>query len=86
MQPDAIGANGEPETGDSFQEMCVEAVAVAAADLGLDPRALAAELAQGEIALLITYLRAASDEVADLDLRTRVDELLHRLTTWTAVS
>jgi hypothetical protein len=86
MKPDAIGANGEPGTGDSFAEMCVEAVTVAAADLGLDPRALAAELAQGEIALLITYLRAASDEVADLDLRTRVDELLHRLTTWTAAS
>ena len=86
MQPDAIGANGEPDTGDSFQELCVEAVTVAAADLGLDPGALAAELAQGEVALLVTYLRAASEHVPDLALRTRIDELLHRLTTWTAAS
>ncbi|MDB4948477.1 MAG: hypothetical protein JWM27_1126 [Gemmatimonadetes bacterium] len=83
MKPDTLGATGEPRMDDSFEEQCVEAVTTAAADLGLDPRALVAELAQGEIGLLVTYLRAASDEVADLDLRERIDELLHRLTTWT---
>ena len=86
MMQDAIGPTGEVGTGESFAETCASAVTVAAADLGLDPAAFAEELAQGEIALLVTYLRAASDEVTDLDLRTRIDELLHRLTTWTTAS
>jgi hypothetical protein len=85
MKPDAIGPTGEP-AGESFAEACVSAVSTAAADLGLDPAALADELAQGEIGLLITYLRAASECVDDFDLRTRIDELLHRLTTWTTAA
>jgi hypothetical protein len=84
MKPETIGPTGEAE-GESFQDACVSAITTAAADLGLDPAAFAEELAQGEVGLLVTYLRAASDDVDDLDLRTRIDELLHRLTTWTAV-
>jgi hypothetical protein len=58
-------------------------VRTAALDLGLDPDAFAGELAQGEIGLLISYLREAAEHVEDIGLRTRVDALLHRLTTWT---
>ena len=56
---------------------------IAASDLGLNPLLLARELAQGEIGLLISYLRAAAEHVTDLDLRVRIDRLLHRLTNWT---
>jgi hypothetical protein len=86
MKPETLSPAGEQARDDSFAESCVSAIRVAAADLGLDPAAFAEELAQGEIGLLVTYLRAASDDVTDLDLRTRIDELLHRLTTWTTVS
>ena len=55
----------------------------AASDLGLNPLLFARELAQGEIGLLISYLRAAAGHVDDLDLRVRIDRLLHRLTDWT---
>lgn len=75
-------AADDPELAD----LCVRAVAVAAHDLGLDPRLFAEELAQGEVALLVKYLRETAPAVAGLPLRTRVDELLHRLTTWTAAT
>ncbi|HEU0055589.1 MAG TPA: hypothetical protein VFQ39_20515 [Longimicrobium sp.] len=68
---------------DELAELCVRAVSVAAHDLGLDPALFAGELAQGEIGLMISYLRAASDQIEDLDLRERIDALLHRLTDWT---
>jgi len=86
MKPEALSPAGEQASGDSFAESCMSAIRVAAADLELDAAAFAEELAQGEIGLLVTYLRAASDDVVDLDLRTRIDELLHRLTTYTIVS
>ncbi len=70
------------DTGE-LAELCTQAVETAASDLGLNPLLLARELAQGEIGLLITYLRAASEHVADLDLRVRIDRLLHRLMDWT---
>lgn len=66
-----------------MSEACVQAITVAANDLGLDPRAFADELSQGEIALLVQYLAAAAEHVGDLPLRVHIDELLHRLTTWT---
>ena len=69
---------------DGLAELCTRAVEVAAHDLGLDPRAFAEELSQGEIALLVGYLGEAARRVDDLDLRTRIDALLHRLTAWTA--
>ena len=83
--------SGAPETapdpgpvGDGeLAELCVRAVSVAAHDLGLDPRLFAAELAQGEIGLMLSYLAAASEQVTDLDLQARIDALLHRLTAWT---
>ena len=71
-----------PQDGD-LAELCVRAVTVAAADLGLDPLAFAGELAQGEVALLVSYLSEAVEHVDDLDLRTRIDNLLYRLTAWT---
>lgn len=64
-------------------ELCVRAVTVAAHDLGLDPRLFVAELAQGEIGLLIHYLDSAAECVEDMDLRLRIEGLLHRLTAWT---
>jgi hypothetical protein len=64
-------------------ELSERAVEIAASDLGLNPLLLARELAQGEIGLLISYLRAAAEHVTDLDLRVRIDRLLHRLTDWT---
>ena len=64
-------------------ELSVRAVETAASDLGLNPLLFARELAQGEIGLLISYLRATAAHVDDLELRTRVDRLLHRLTDWT---
>lgn len=64
-------------------ELAVQAVETAAMDLGLNPLLFARELAQGEIGLLVSYLRAASAHVDDLGLRDRIDRLLHRLTEWT---
>jgi hypothetical protein len=69
---------------DAFGEVCVQAITLAAADLGLDPRAFADELAQGEIGLLISYLRSSVDQVADLELRANIESLLYRLTAWTS--
>ena len=70
------------DTGE-LAELSERAVEIAANDLGLNPLLLARELAQGEIGLLISYLRAAAEHVTDLDLRVRIDRLLHRLTDWT---
>lgn len=64
-------------------ELAELAIQTAAGDLGLNPLLFARELAQGEIGLLISYLRAAAGHVDDLDLRVRIDRLLHRLTDWT---
>jgi hypothetical protein len=66
-----------------LSELSVQAVETAAADLGLNPLLFARELAQGEVGLMIGYLRAAAEHVTDLDLRVRIDRLLHRLTDWT---
>lgn len=65
-------------------ELCVQAVTIAALDLGLDPEAFAVELAQGEIGLLVNYLRRAAPDVKDPELQADIGALLHRLTTWTA--
>jgi adenosyl cobinamide kinase/adenosyl cobinamide phosphate guanylyltransferase len=43
----------------------------------------AEELAQGEIGLLIHYLAEAAAHVDDVELRERIEALLHRLTDWT---
>jgi hypothetical protein len=77
---EAALAGGSPA---ELEELAVRAVETAASDLGLNPLLFARELAQGEIGLLVSYLRAASAEVGDLDLRVRIDGLLHRLTDWT---
>ena len=68
---------------DDFTELSVRAVTTAAHDLGLDPALFVEELAQGEIGLLVTYLRAAAPSVDAMDLRARIEALLHRLTAWT---
>jgi hypothetical protein len=68
---------------DELWELAERAIETAAGDLGLNPLLFARELAQGEIGLLISYLRAAAQHVDDLDLRVRIDRLLHRLTDWT---
>jgi hypothetical protein len=68
---------------DDLTGLSVRAVTTAAHDLGLDPALFVEELAQGEIGLLITYLRAAVPFVDDVDLRARIEALLHRLTAWT---
>jgi hypothetical protein len=73
--------DGAPDP--EFAEMCVQAIVTAAHDLDLDPRAFVEELAQGEIGLLIRYLDQAIPHVADVELRARIDALLHRLTAWT---
>lgn len=70
-------------SADELRELSRQAVETAAGDLGLNPLLFARELAQGEIGLLISYLRAAAPHVAELDLRTRIEALLHRLTDWT---
>ncbi|MBB4637026.1 hypothetical protein [Longimicrobium terrae] len=70
------------DTGE-LAELAVQAVETAAGDLGLNPLLFARELAQGEVGLMIGYLRAAADHVTDLDLRERIDRLLHRMTEWT---
>jgi hypothetical protein len=67
-----------------LQELCLEAVTTAARDLGLDARAFAEELAQGEIGLLISYLRRATPHLPDVAQQAEVNALLHRLTVWTA--
>lgn len=83
--PGTDGAEAALAGGDG-EELCdlaERAVTTAAADLGLNPLLFARELAQGEIGLLISYLRQSAGYVADLDLRVRIDRLLHRLTDWT---
>ncbi|HET7229607.1 MAG TPA: hypothetical protein VFJ16_06365 [Longimicrobium sp.] len=75
--PDAAGADGD------LADLCVRAVTTAAWDLRLDPALFAEELAQGEIGLMIHYLAEASERLDDLELRARIDGLLHRLTAWT---
>ena len=76
---------GEAAEGsdDSFEQLCVRAVEIAALDLGLDAEALAVELANGEIGLLITYLGAAVRTVPGGEQRANMEALVHRLTTWT---
>jgi hypothetical protein len=68
---------------DGFAEVAANAVRLAARQLDLDPEAFLQELAQGEIALLVRYLDEAAPRIDDLELRTRIDGLLHRLTFWT---
>ena len=68
---------------DDFAEVAASAVRLAAQQLDLDPEAFLHELAQGEIALLVRYLAEAAPRIDDLELRTRIDGLLHRLTFWT---
>lgn len=68
---------------EDFAELAAQAVSTAARDLELDPELFVEELAQGEIALLVHYLRAAAPSVDDVDLRVRIESLLHRLTAWT---
>lgn len=72
---------GPPHEADrpEWEENCIQAVRITAADLALDPAALAAELAQGEVALLYNYLHSAAPFVEDLELRTSIDLLLYRL-------
>jgi hypothetical protein len=72
--------------GGELPALCERAVRTAAADLGLDPLLFARELAQGEIGLMVSYLRAAAAEVEDVALRVRIDSLLHRLTAWTGAA
>ena len=79
------GHEAELAGGDLHElaELARQAVETAASDLELNPLLLARELAQGEIGLLISYLRAAAEHVTDLELRERIQALLHRLTDWT---
>jgi hypothetical protein len=83
--PDLSGAESpnRPELDPELAQVCIRAIVTAANDLELDPGAFADELAQGEIGLLVAYLQAAAPHVTDLELRTRIDSLLHRLTSWT---
>jgi len=78
--PDAEAA------GTELADLCVQAVSTAAFDLGLDPILFAGELAQGEIGLLIRYLDEAAGHVDDVELRERIEALVHRLTDWTTSS
>jgi hypothetical protein len=71
------------EAGTELADLCVQAVSTAAWDLGLDPALFAGELAQGEIGLLIHYLAQAAEHVPDLEMRERMQALVHRLTDWT---
>jgi len=71
------------EAGTELADLCVQAVSTAAWDLGLDPALFAGELAQGEIGLLIHYLAQAAEHVPDLEMRERIQALVHRLTDWT---
>lgn len=82
LQPQEEAALAGGDT-DELWELAERAIETAAGDLGLNPLLFARELAQGEIGLLISYLRAAAGHVDDLDLRVRIDRLLHRLTDWT---
>ncbi len=77
------GGLGRSDREDTFEELCVRAVEIAALDLGLDPEAFAVELAHGEIGLLVTYLRTAAPTVRSGEQRANMEALLHRLTTWT---
>jgi len=71
------------EAGTELADLCVQAVSTAAWDLGLDPALFAGELAQGEIGMLIHSLARAAEHVPDLEVRERMQALVHRLTDWT---
>ena len=81
MRPHAL--TDAAEAGTELADLCVQAVSTAAWDLGLDPALFAGELAQGEIGMLIHYLDQAAGHVPDLELRERMQALVHRLTDWT---
>ena len=81
MRPHAL--TDAAEAGTELADLCVQAVSTAAWDLGLYPALFAGELAQGEIGLLIRYLDEAAGHVPDLELRERMQALVHRLTDWT---
>ena len=81
MQPHSL--SDAEAAGTELAGLCVQAVSTAAFDLGLDPVLFAEELAQGEIGLLIHYLAEAAAHVDDVELRERIEALLHRLTDWT---
>ena len=81
MRPHAL--TDAAEAGTELADLCVQAVSTAAWDLGLDPALFAGELAQGEIGLLIHYLAQAAEHVPDLEMRERMQALVHRLTDWT---
>ena len=81
MRPHAL--TDAAEAGTELADLCVQAVSTAAWDLGLDPALFAGELAQGEIGLLIHYLAQAAEHVPDLEMRERIQALVHRLTDWT---
>jgi hypothetical protein len=70
-------------TDGGFAEVAANAVLMAARQLELDPEAFLQEIAQGEIALLVHYLAEAAPHIEDIELRGRIDGLLHRLTFWT---
>jgi hypothetical protein len=81
VHPHAL--TGAADAGTELADLCVQAVSTAAWDLGLDPALFAGELAQGEIGLLIRYLADAAGHVSDLEVRERMQALVHRLTDWT---
>jgi hypothetical protein len=75
--PDAAAA------APALADLCVQAVTAAAWDLGLDPALFAEELAQGEIGLMVHYLAESAGRLDDVELREKIEALLHRLTAWT---
>ena len=81
MRPHAL--TDAAEAGTELADLCVQAVSTAAWDLGLDSALFAGELAQGEIGLLIHYLAQAAEHVPHLEMRERMQALVHRLTDWT---
>jgi hypothetical protein len=75
----------DDDAGETLAGLAEQAVTIAAADLRLDAARFAGELAHGEIALLVRYLRESAPYLPDAARRADMLALLHRLTTWTAL-
>jgi hypothetical protein len=79
-RPPGRGGERTTELDDTLAQYCKLAIGSAAAELGVDPLALARRLNQGEIARLVQLLNAAHRHVENRGLRHRIEDLLMAVT------
>ncbi len=68
------------ELDDELAQCCIQAIAVAAGELGTDRLRLAKRLHDGQVARLVILLNAALPHVEHSGLRHRIEDLLSEVT------